>query len=154
MCENKELLMYPDLYQKITILTSTLFDNDWDGYRVNHEFKEIIKQNNVQNNSCNIRTNYEKVDISKDLEQSESQIYYDCDRSSHESQFWKPICPKLENGRSSHESQNWKPTCPKLENGRSSHESQNWKPTCPKLEKLYEIVENGRYEIAKRDFES
>lgn len=93
MCENKELLTWPDLYRKITILTSTLVDKgcERDGYYVNHEIKEIIKQNNL----CHIRTKYEQVDISKDLEQTESKIYYDCDRSSHEFQFEKPIDPKL-----------------------------------------------------------
>ena len=122
MCENKKLLMFPDLYQKITILTSTLV-KEYNGYRVNHEFKEIVKENLGGNSSCNIRTNYEKVDISKDLKQREIQLSYDCDRSSHERKDWNPACPKTEKIRQD-------------------------------LPQLYKTIENGRYEIAKRVFES
>ena len=110
------------LYQKTTILQSTLCKT-YDGYEVKHEFKEIVKENEYGDTTCKARTNFEMVDISKELEQTNIDLSYNCYEKSDKSRFWNPIEPHVKKIRKD-------------------------------LPQLLKNVENGRYEIAKRVFES
>ena len=110
------------LYQKTTILQSTLCKT-YDGYEVIHKFKEIVKENEFGDTTCKARTNYERVDLSKELEQTDINLSYNCYEKSDKSRFWHPIEPHVKKIRED-------------------------------LPQLLKTVENGRYEIAKRVFES
>lgn len=113
------------LYQKTTILQSTLCKTY--GYEVKHKFneivKEIVKENEYGDTTCKARTNFEMVDISKELEQTNIDLSYNCYEKSDKSRFWDPIEPNVKKIRKD-------------------------------LPQLLKKVENGRYEIAKRVFES
>ena len=60
-------------YQKMTILTSTVRKCS-DEYIIENEFEEIVKKTYDQNTSWVIKTNYEDIDISKDLKQEKKHI--------------------------------------------------------------------------------
>lgn len=67
-----------DVYQKTTILTTTVEQEYTGKYVVKHVFRENVKEKDDGKKSCNVRTNFETVYLSKDIQQTNIDLDYNC----------------------------------------------------------------------------
>lgn len=67
-----------DVYQKTTILTTTVEQEYTGKYVVKHVFRENVKEKDDGKKSCNVGTNFETVYLSKDIQQTKIDLDYNC----------------------------------------------------------------------------
>ena len=77
MCESIIPLKGSEMYQKITILKSTIC-GEYDEYQIKNELEEIVKdKNDCICQSCTIKIKGEYTIFSKDLKQLKTEKYFD-----------------------------------------------------------------------------
>lgn len=122
MQDNRNFISGSKVYTKTTILESVV-EKRYDGYTVNHYFKEIIKKNDGIDQTVDEKTNWEDDKLSSDLNDKTTELGYNSYNQKFASYDWEEQFP-------------------------ANLETKNDMP------KVIAMVNNSRYEIAKRVFGS
>ena len=88
MCDNRRFISGSRVYVKTTILESVVELHN-DEYSVNHYFKEIIKKNDLVEQTVDEKINWEDDFLSTDLNDKTTELGYNCYSQTFTSSDWQ-----------------------------------------------------------------